>query len=184
VIRKASEADMTTPQRSGSSEDLSDQGKQSDYLNSKNKLSAEELVGYGRPPKAYRFAPGKSGNPGGRRKNTRRVGAILQDVIRQKVTITENGTTRRVPAIEGMIRRLTNDALRGDASAMKLLLSLVDRYSDSQETTLKLADMLAEDWDILAQYLPRLDGREQEASPAGQLNVGPEPKATEAENDV
>jgi hypothetical protein len=185
VIRKASEADMTTPQRSGSSEDGGDSGEQSDYPDSGGKSTAEERVGYGRPPKAYRFAPGKSGNPGGRRKNTRRVGAILQDVIRQKVTITENGRTRRVPAIEGMLRRLTNDALRGDASAMKLLLSLVDRYSDSQETTLKLADMLAEDREILAQYLPQLDGREQEASaPSGSLDGNPKLKETDADNDV
>ena len=124
----------------------------------------EERVGYGRPPMATRFAPGKSGNPRGRPRGTRSVGAILQDVFGQKVSVTENGRTRRVPAIEGMLRRLANDALRGEAGAMKLLLSLLERYGDSAETTVKLADMLAEDKEILALYLQRSDEREPTAS--------------------
>jgi Family of unknown function (DUF5681) len=175
---------MTTPEPSGS---LGDPGAsdEQDYSDPKGKSTAEERVGYGRPPKAHRFAPGKSGNPGGHRKSVRRVGAILQDVIRQKVAITENGKTRRVPAIEGMLRRLANDALRGDASAMKLLLSLVDRYSDSQEATTKLADILAEDREILAQYLPQLDGRDQEpSSPPAPLDGNPKLKDMDGDNDA
>jgi Family of unknown function (DUF5681) len=117
----------------------------------------DDKIGYGHPPKAYRFAPGQSGNKRGRPRGVRRVGAILRDVIQQKVAVTEGGKTRKVPAIEGMLRRLLNDALRGDAGAMKLLLSTVDRYGDSQEGTMKLVDMLAEDRKILAQYLPRRD---------------------------
>jgi hypothetical protein len=58
--------------------------------------------------------------------------------------------------LEVMFRRLVNDALRSDARAMKLLLSLVDRYCDSPETALPLGDMLAEDRAILAQYLSEL----------------------------
>ena len=42
-------------------------------------------VGYGRPPKATRFTPGKSGNPRGRPKGSRSVGAILKGVMSQKV---------------------------------------------------------------------------------------------------
>jgi Family of unknown function (DUF5681) len=98
------------------------------------------------------------------------VGTILQDVVRQKVSVTEGGKTRRVPAIEGMLRRLANDGLRGDAGAVKLLLSLLDRYGDSTETTLELADMLAEDQQILAQYFQQPQGQElatsDKASPA------------------
>ena len=128
--------------------------------------TANGPVGYGRPPKATRFAPGQSGNPKGRPKGTRTVGAILQDVIRQKVAVTEGGKTRRVSAIEGMLRRLVNDALRGDAGAVKFLLSLVERYGDSPEAAIKPSDMLAEDREILAQYLQQPQGRELERWPA------------------
>ena len=52
----------------------------------KRKASApsDYPVGYGRPPKETRFQPGKSGNPAGRRKGSRTVGAILTDIIRAK----------------------------------------------------------------------------------------------------
>jgi hypothetical protein len=43
------------------------------HLEGETPATAEERVGYGRPPKAYRFAPGKSGNLGGRRKSARRL---------------------------------------------------------------------------------------------------------------
>jgi hypothetical protein len=115
-------------------------------------------VGYRRPPKASQFAAGKSGNPKGRPKGSRSVGAVLQDIIQQKIVVTENGKTRRIPALEVMLRRLANDAMRSDAGAIKLLLSLIDRYAESTETTLHLGEMLAEDRDILAQYLPSSGG--------------------------
>jgi hypothetical protein len=115
-------------------------------------------VGYGRPPKTAQFAPGKSGNPKGRPKGSRSVGAILQDILRQKIAVTENGKTRRIPTLEVMFRRLVNDAVRRDAAALKLLLPLIDRYAASPETELHLGELLAEDQVILSQYL---------SSPAG-----------------
>jgi hypothetical protein len=115
-------------------------------------------VGKGRPPLATRWKPGQSGNPKGRPKGSRPVGAVLQDIIQQKVPVTENGKTRRIPALEVILRRLTNDAMRSDPRAIKLLLSLVDRYGESPQTTLQLREMLAEDEEILAQYLQESGG--------------------------
>lgn len=115
------------------------------------------VVGYRRPPPASQFPPGKSGNPRGRPKGPRSVAAILNAILRQKITVTENGLTRRLPAIEVALRRLLNDAMRSDPRAMKLLLSLVDRYAESPGAALRTADVEAEDRAILEQYL-REDG--------------------------
>lgn len=115
--------------------------------------SGEYEVGKGRPPLTTRWKSGQSGNPKGRSKGSRPVGAVLQEIIQQKVSVTENGRTRRIPALEVMLRRLANDAMRSDQRAIKLLLSLVDRYAESPETALQLREMLAEDEAILAQYL-------------------------------
>jgi hypothetical protein len=52
-----------------------------------------------------------------------------------------------------IFRRLANDAMRSDPRAVKLLLSLVDRYAESPEATIKFSEMLAEDQAILARYL-------------------------------
>ena len=120
--------------------------------------SPEYSVGYGRPPKVTQFAPGKSGNPKGRPKGARSVAAILQGILQRKISVTENGRTRRIAVLEVMLRRLANDAMRSDAGALKLLLALNDRYSDAPASTLHFDDLLAEDRAILAQYLPKATG--------------------------
>jgi hypothetical protein len=126
------------------------------------------VVGYGRPPKATQFKPGQSGNPKGRPKGRRSIGAVLRDVIEQRIAVTENGKTRRIPALEVMLRRLANDAMRNDPRALKLLLSLVDRYAESPEGQTPLEEVLREDKEILSQFLqeavrpdPRIGRRAQ-----------------------
>lgn len=114
---------------------------------------SDYVVGYKRPPKPTQFKTGKSGNPRGRPKGARSVGAVLRDVIRQRIAVTENGRTRRIPALEVMLRRLANDAMRNDPRAMKLLLSLIDRYAEAPESEQYLEEVLAEDQAILSQYL-------------------------------
>src|SRR5271166_698640 len=120
----------------------------------KTSVRSDYTVGYGRPPKGTQFPPGKSGNPNGRRKGSRNVGAVLNDVFRQMIEVTENGKTRRVAALEAMACRLRNDALRGDAKAIKLSIELLRRHSETNESTVQLDELLAEDRQILAQYLP------------------------------
>jgi Family of unknown function (DUF5681) len=116
--------------------------------------AADYVVGYGRPPKATQFAAGNKANPNGRPRGSRSLSAVLQDIIQHRIAVTENGKTRRLPTIEVILRRLANDAMRGDQAAVKLLIALVDRYASSPETALRLTDLLADDKAILARYLP------------------------------
>jgi hypothetical protein len=110
-------------------------------------------VGYGRPPKATQFRKGESGNPKGRPKGSRTVGAVLQDILQQRIAVTENGKTRRLRALEVMLRRLANDAMRSEPVAVKLILSLYDRYGESPEAGIRLDEVLAEDQALLANFL-------------------------------
>jgi Family of unknown function (DUF5681) len=120
--------------------------------------SSPHKVGYGHPPKATQFKPGKSGNPRGRPKGPKSVGAVLHDVIRRRIEVTENGRTRRIPVLEIMLRRLANEAMRSDPRALKLLLSLIDRYAEAPEVGPHLEEMLAEDREILAHFLKQPAG--------------------------
>jgi Family of unknown function (DUF5681) len=113
----------------------------------------EQSVGYGRPPKATQFKKGQSGNPKGRPKGSRPIGAVLQEILGQRIAVTENGRTRRLPALEVMLRRLANDAMRNEPVALKLMLSLFDRYGESPEAGIRLDEVLAEDKAILANYI-------------------------------
>jgi hypothetical protein len=124
---------------------------------SRTRKSPEHVVGYGRPPKATQFKKGQSGNPKGRPKGSRPVGAVLQEILGQRIAVTENGRTRRLPALEVMLRRLANDAMRSEPVALKLMLSLFDRYGESPEAGIRLDEVLAEDKAILANFLKPAD---------------------------
>jgi Family of unknown function (DUF5681) len=126
--------------------------------NQKHPKSSDHAVGYGRPPKATQFKKGRSGNPKGRPKGSRPIGAVLQEVLGQRISVTENGKTRRLPALEVMLRRLANDAMRNEPVALKLMLSLFDRYGESPETAIRLDEVLAEDRAILANFLKEPPG--------------------------
>jgi hypothetical protein len=124
----------------------------------KGREATDYVIEYGRPPRATQFVASKSGNPRGRPKGSRTVGAILQDILNQKIAVIENGKTRRIPNLEVMFRWIVNDAARRDPVALKLLLPLIDRYASSLETELRLDELLAEDQAILSQYLSRPAG--------------------------
>jgi hypothetical protein len=121
----------------------------------KKRRSSNYTIGYRRPPKDTQFKPGKSGNPTGRPKGSRPVGAILKEILGRKVSVTENGKTRRLGVMEVIFHRLINDAMRGNPKAVTLLLSLHDRYGEAPQSSLQLDELLAEDREILAQYLNR-----------------------------
>ena len=110
-------------------------------------------VGYGRPPAATQFKPGQSGNSKGRPKGGRSVSVVVRDVMQRKVPVTENGKTRHLSVLEVVTRRIANDAMRGDANAIKLVLSLYERYAEAPEMSAQLDELLVEDREILNRYL-------------------------------
>jgi len=84
-----------------------------------------ETVGYGRPPRATRFKPGRSGNPRGRPRNRHR--EIPYDaVLGQMVTVREGGRERRVTAAEAFILKLTQKGLAGDSAAARSSLAAIE----------------------------------------------------------
>ncbi|MGB3167161.1 MAG: DUF5681 domain-containing protein [Alteraurantiacibacter sp.] len=89
-------------------------------------MSADEGVGYGKPPKATQFAKGRSGNPKGRPRNRHR--EIPHDaVLGQMVTVRENGKERRVTAAEAFLLQLTQKGLAGDSAAARASLEAIER---------------------------------------------------------
>jgi Family of unknown function (DUF5681) len=125
-----------------------------------SKRKSSQNVGYRRPPKTTQFKKGKSGNPRGRPKGSRNVGAVLRDVIDQKFQITENGKIRRLPGLEVVLRQSFIDAMRSGPAERKFFFSLIDRYADLNETAVvpDIDEVLAEDREILARYLGKGSG--------------------------
>jgi len=121
----------------------------------RSKATSAYQVGYAKPPRASQFKPGESGNPKGRPRGTRPLGALLTEILQQKIPVTEHGKTKRLPALLVMLRRLANDGMRGDKRAIQFLLSLVDRYGEASQALPQFQELLAEDAEILAQYAPQ-----------------------------
>ncbi|MGJ0509401.1 MAG: DUF5681 domain-containing protein [Methylocystis sp.] len=90
-------------------------------------------VGYGRPPKGTRFRPGQSGNPKGRPRRQRTIGASLQRALSRRVRVQENGVTKKVSVKDIIASQLTNKAAKGDLRVTKLLFDLTDGYQGSTE---------------------------------------------------
>lgn len=130
-------------------------------------------VGYGRPPKAHQFRPGQSGNPTGSRKGSKTIGVRLQELMNSKVTVTERGRSRRISRLDVMLRQLTNDAMRGDQRALKLLMEFLHRYGAEVQGTVHSEELTSEDLEILADYLRK----------TGSSNSDPDVSPKEGEDD-
>ena len=76
----------------------------------------------GRPPSDTRFRPGQSGNLAGRPKGSKNLKTLLESALGKLVTIAENGKQVRKTAGEVVLRRLTQEAMKGDHKAIELLL--------------------------------------------------------------
>ena len=85
-------------------------------------------VGYGRPPKRSQFAPGQSGNPGGRPAKGKEDQLDPSRVIDQPVEIREGGERRKMQPKEVTLRQLVRKALNGDLRSNLRLVEEFVRY--------------------------------------------------------
>jgi hypothetical protein len=79
-------------------------------------------VGYGRPPASSRWGPGRSGNPSGKRKGTKSRDTIVNEIMNEKISISENGKQRKITAFEGILRVVRNSGLKGSLRAAAFLI--------------------------------------------------------------
>ena len=118
----------------------------------------EEKVGYGQPPKATRFKPGRSGNPRGRPKGARGHKAIVEEIAHELHQVTEGGTTRWCSTLELILLSLRNRAAAADIKAFKAYTDLEARFGPpepkSQGGYIIVPERLTEEeWE--AQYSPK-----------------------------
>ena len=80
-------------------------------------------VGHAKPPSKTRFKSGQSGNPTGRPRGAKNFVTAIEDELRARVTVTENGRRKRVTKRQVIAKRLVNRAAEGDLRAIPLLLN-------------------------------------------------------------
>lgn len=83
----------------------------------------EYKVGPGKPPRQHQFKAGQSGNPRGRPKGARGFNALVRHILSEKISVNTKRGSRRMAAIELLLRRSLEIALKGDLRAVALVLS-------------------------------------------------------------
>jgi Family of unknown function (DUF5681) len=76
--------------------------------------SSDYEVGYGKPPRRARFRLGESGNPRGRPRGATNLALLLDEELKQRVTVNENGRRRRITKQAAIVKHMVNKALSGD----------------------------------------------------------------------
>jgi hypothetical protein len=114
---------------------------------------AKYKVGYGRPPKATQFRPGRSGNPKGRPKGSRNLATDLAAELGEPITVREDGRHRRVSKQRALIKSLMAKSLQGDVRAAAALLSL---YARVITETPEDQPIESNELQVLRRFAPRL----------------------------
>jgi Family of unknown function (DUF5681) len=95
---------------------------------------ADDKIGYGRPPEWSQFKPGVSGNPKGRpKRDPTAVSEVIKNTLSAPIQYREQGRTRTATRTEVGLRKLVENAVRGDLTAAATLLEYREharRYGD------------------------------------------------------
>ena len=112
-------------------------------------------VGYGCPPVEHQFKPGQSGNKRGRPKGSKNEATILDELLSRKITINQNGTTRRISVLEGMLLKFAEDALRGNPKSAAFLLNRKQALESSEQPATAVLDM--DDQKVMESFVKDLE---------------------------
>jgi Family of unknown function (DUF5681) len=131
--------------------------------------SANDDVGYGRPPKHSRFKKGRSGNPRGRPRGTPSFKADLAAELQEKLAITENGKERKITKQRAFIKTLTAAAIKKDIRAVNALLACMRHFGVGVEEE-PTENVDVEDLELIEAYLHQQRKRQTRLASNSQLS--------------
>ena len=127
-------------------------------------------VGFGKPPRASQFKPGQSGNTAGRRRGARNFATALEQELKSRVLVTENGRRKRLSKREVIAKHLVNKAAGGDLKAMPLLLNETRaRENEAADTGPNQVFDTPEDRTVLENMIARIRSSSPEGTPAATV---------------
>ena len=116
----------------------------------------DNAVGYGKPPLEHAWKPGQSGNPKGRAKGSKNESTILREILARKIESRSAGRSRKITVVEGILLRITEDALKGNTKSATFLLN---RYAAMVSGELQTQDLNTDDREVLQAFAERFAQR-------------------------
>lgn len=125
-------------------------------VGNRSEITSNNEVGYGRPPVRTRFVKGRSGNPKGRPKGTRNLVTDLNEELSEPVMVREGDRLTRCSKQRAIVKKLVNEAAKGDMRAISQLVALYLRTPESTGPDEAFAPLADEDRAMLAGLYARL----------------------------
>lgn len=120
------------------------------------KASANDSVGYRRPPKQHQFKAGQSGNPKGRPKGTPTLQEVMAREATKLIKIKQGDNVVSVPKIEALARRVFSKALEGDLAAARIIFQLAAE-PEAAATAESVESFALPGDDVIKRMLKRFD---------------------------
>lgn len=115
--------------------------------------------GYGKPPKEYRFKPGKSGNPSGRPKGAKSLKSLVLEELSVTMEASEDGKRVKISKGKAAVKVLVSKALGGDLAAMRQLMGLMATFlAEPEGSDTAQAPLTESDAALLKAYVERVSG--------------------------
>ncbi len=115
----------------------------------------DDKVGYRKPPTGTRFKPGQSGNPNGRPKGSVNLKTDLRSELSERIRIREGERSLKVSKQRAMLKALVAKALKGDARAANVVLTLVGKLFEPEAAAEQVPTLTSDDQAILERFLAR-----------------------------
>ena len=98
-----------------------------------SKPTQTTAVGYKSPPVHTRFKPGQSGNPSGRRKGSKNLRTLFNEILNELVAVREGADVRKVTKAEAILRSQVLGALKGDQRCVATLFRFAEHTGHFEE---------------------------------------------------
>ncbi|MBN1325045.1 MAG: hypothetical protein JW974_02405 [Alphaproteobacteria bacterium] len=119
--------------------------------------------GYMKPPVDKQFQPGQSGNPKGRPRGSKNTYKLLDDILNQKVQMTQDGKQVKINKKTAILLQAANKAAKGDMRAIQTLFPHMLAADIKNEEHEKIVAALSQDdQKLIEQYTKSLKGVDNE----------------------
>ena len=113
-------------------------------MSESNKNKTDYEVGFGKPPKATRFAKGQSGNPNGRPKGNINFKNMIKRVLSETVVVNEGGQRQFKSKLEVAMTQIANKAATGDLKATQIMIGLAPVFDEIEQKAVLSPDLIAD----------------------------------------